>query len=170
LGRPVPHAIATQWSNLLTQRVLLYKLRQSFADRDDYVRKSIGLDLEERTATAALERFAEDVINVFIDISKDLLRELHPDDVQAIKDLPAEAVLKELEKAKVVDHGLFEQLDDVREGRNTLLQHGSSFAPAAAVWLTIEQTNGTIDRAMAALQKGFGRAGYSLEVELPDIS
>lgn len=145
-------------------------MRQRFADRDEFILKSTALALEERAAAAALERFAEDVINVFVDISKELLKELLPADAQAIKDLPADAVLRELENHKVIDHKLWEQLDEVREGRNTLLQHGSSFAPAAAVWLTIEQANGTIDRAIDALQKAFGSAGYDLEVDLPEIT
>jgi hypothetical protein len=170
VGVRIPHAVAIQWSNLLTQRALLYEMLRRLAGRDDYIRKSTSLDLEDRKAAAALERFTEDVINVFIDLSKDLLARLNEDHADSVRELPAEAVLRQLEADNVLDPKLRAELDEVREGRNRLLQHESSFAPAAAVWLTVEQTNGVIDRAIASLQSGFARAGYELDVELPDIT
>jgi uncharacterized protein YutE (UPF0331/DUF86 family) len=170
LAEQVPSGIAKEWSNLLTQRALLYPLLKKFAGRDDFVRKSEDLSLDARITVAALERVAETVFNVFIDLAKDLLVGLHPDDDRAIKSLPAEVILRQLEQQKIVDHRLRDELDDIREGRNLLLQHESSFAPAAAIWRMAEETNGIIDRAIEALRVGFTRLGYDLDDNLPEIS
>ena len=118
-----------------------------------------------RKDVAALERFAETVFNVYIDVAIELLVARAPAEGLEIKKLKAEPILSELRRARVLDADLWQRLDDVREGRNTLLQHGSSFAPIAAVWLTIEQTNRSIDKAIETIQRAFGELGIRLDVE-----
>jgi hypothetical protein len=41
--------------------------------------------------------------------------------------------------------------------------------PAAAVWRGVLQTEQTIDKALAALQRGFERAGCPLELAFPEL-
>jgi len=163
--RPTPPSLGVAWKNLLTQRKFLYELLRQFEGRDDFIARSQSDRLEDRKDVAALERFAETVFNVYIDVAIELLVARAPAEGSEIKKLKAEPILSELRRARVLDADLWQRLDDVREGRNTLLQHGSSFAPIAAVWLTIEQTNRSIDKAIETTQRGFGELGIRLDVE-----
>jgi len=140
-------------------------LLRQFRGSDEFIARSQSNRLEDRRDVAALERFAETVFNVYIDVAVEVLVARDYEEAAAIKKLPAEAVLSELRRARVLGADLWQDLDDVREGRNTLLQHGSSFAPVAAVWLTIEQTNRCIDKAIERLQRGFESVGIHLDVD-----
>lgn len=122
----------------------------------------------DRRDVAALERFAEEVFNVYIDLGREFLIAVAPGDRSALRDLSTEAVLVGLRERGVIARATFEDLDAIRESRNSW-QHGASFVPAAAVWRGILQTEQTIDKALAALQRGFERIGYPLELDFPDV-
>jgi hypothetical protein len=166
--RPLPRAVQLPWKDLLTKRTLLHEHLRSFRGAEDFVAKVTASGLADRRDAAALERFAEEVFNVYVDLGRELLMAIAPDDRSAIRDLPTEAVLVQLREAGVIVRATFEDLDAIRESRNSW-QHGASFVPAAAVWRGVLQTEQTIDKALAALQRGFERAGYPLELAFPEL-
>jgi hypothetical protein len=167
MTRPPP-SVQVPWTDLLTKRALLHGHLRSFRDAGDFVARATSSRLADRRDAAALERFAEEVFNVYKDLGRELLMSSTPADRSAIRDLSAEAVLVQLRGAGVITRATFDDLDSIRESRNSW-QHGASFVPAAAVWRGIVQTEQTIDKAMAALQRGFERAGQVLELEFPEL-
>jgi hypothetical protein len=163
-----PLAIHVPWTDLLMKRTLLHEHLRSFRDADDFLERDASSLLADRRDAAALERFAEEVFNVYVDLSRELLTSITPADRAAIRDLSAEAVLVQLRQTGVITRATFDDLDAIRESRNSW-QHGASFVPAAAVWRGVLQTEHTIDKALAALQRGFERAGHTLELEFPEL-
>lgn len=163
-----PRAVHVPWTDLLTQRTLLHEHLRSFRDAEDFVARVTSPRLAERRDAAALERFAEAVFNVYVDLCRELLMSSAPSDRSAIRDLSAGAVLVQLRQAGVISRTTFDDLDAIRESRNSW-QHGASFVPAAAVWHGVIQTEQTIDKAMAALQRGFERGGVVLDLEFPEL-
>lgn len=166
--RPPPRAIDVPWRDLLTKRTLLHEHLRSFRGTADFVARATSSRLVDRRDAAALERFAEEVFNVYVDLGRELLIAAAPDDRPAIRDLPTEAVIIQLREAGIIARATFEDLDAIRESRNSW-QHGASFVPAAAVWRGVLQTEQTIDKALAALQRGFERVGYPLDLDFPDV-
>ena len=163
-----PLAIQVPWLDLLTKRTLLHEHLRSFRGADDFLAKVTSSRLADRRDSAALERFAEAVFNVYVDLGRELLIAIAPADRSAIHDLSTEALLVQLRQTGVIARATFDDLDAIRESRNSW-QHGASFVPAAAVWRGIVQTEQTIDRAIAALQRGFERAGHVLQLEFPEL-
>jgi hypothetical protein len=166
--RPIPRAVQVPWEDLLTRRTLLHEHLRSFQGADDFVAKANSPRLDDRRDVAALERFAEEVFNVYVDLGRELLIAMRPDERAVVSNLSAEDVLVHLRNAKVISTAVFEEMDAIRWTRNSW-QHGASFVPAPAVWRGAKETEGAIDRALAALQAGFARAGYALELAWPDL-
>jgi hypothetical protein len=165
---PIPQAVRTPWDDLLTKRTLLHEHLRSFRGGEDFVAKVTSSRLSDRRDAAALERFAEGVFNLLIDLARELLATAHPGGDAAIRNLPAESVLIQLRELGVIRTTTFEDLDAIRGARNSW-QHGASFVPALAVWRGVTETERTIDTALTALQRGFERVGYALELDFPDL-
>jgi hypothetical protein len=168
MPRPLPLAVKVPWNNLLTKRALLHEHLRSFRNAEDFVIRVTSSRLTDRRDAAALERFAEEVFNVYVDLGRELLMCMVPADRLEIRDLPTEAVLVQLRKLGMIAQATFDDLDAIRESRNSW-QHGASFVPAAAVWRGVIQTEQTIDRALAALQRGLERAGFPVALEFPEL-
>lgn len=165
---PIPKAITIPWEDLLAKRALLHEHLKYFSGAEDFVAKTMSSKLSDRRDTAALERFAEEVFNIYVDLGAELLALSDPHERAAIKTLSAELVLIQLCNTKHLSASSFELLDEVRLARNSW-QHGASFVPSAAVWRGIVGIEQAIDKALAALQRGFERAGHHLEMDFPDL-
>jgi hypothetical protein len=73
-------AIHRPWVDLLTKRTLLYEHLRSFRNADDFPAKVTSPRLADRRDAAALERFAEAVLNVYVDLGRELLTSTAPVD------------------------------------------------------------------------------------------
>jgi hypothetical protein len=167
-GRAIPASIQVPWRDLLLKRALLHEHLRSFKGSEDFVAKATSARLRDRRDAAALERFAEEVFNVYVDLARELMLTLRPQERVAIRDLSTEGVIVGLRAGGILTVALFEDLDAIREARNSW-QHGASFVPAAAVWRGAIETEGTIDKAIAALHLAFERLDYRLELDFPDL-
>jgi len=165
---PIPRAIQTPWEDLLTKRALLHEHLKTFRDGRHFIAKSTSMRMSDRRDAAALERFAEEVFNVFVDLGREWLAASHPEHDGAVRDLPAEGVLVQLREQRVISATVFEDMDAIRETRNSW-QHGASFVPAAAVWRGVTETERAIDKALSALQRAFEGVGFALELDFPDL-
>ena len=166
--RSVPRAVEVPWRDLLTLRTLLHEYLKDFHGSEDFVARATSTILPDRRDVAALERFAEEVFNVYVDLCREWLSAARPADHAGFRDLPTEAVLVQLREARVLSRPVFEDLDAIREARNSW-QHGASFVPAAAVWRGVIETERTIDKALFAIQHAFERIGIPLELDFPDL-
>jgi hypothetical protein len=166
--RAIPASILVPWRDLLLRRALLHEHLKSFKGKEDFVAKATSARLHDRRDAAALERFAEQVFNVYADLAAELMLTLRPQERAAIRDLSTEGVLVGLRVAGILTVALFEDLNAIREARNSW-QHGASFVPAAAVWRGAIETEGNIDKAIAALQLAFERMDYRLGLDFPDL-
>jgi hypothetical protein len=165
---PVPRSVEVPWKDLLTKRTLLHEHLRSFRGVEDFVARMTSSRLSDRRDAAALERFAEEVFNIYVDLGRDLLARTVSADRSLVREIPTGAVLVHLRVAGVIARTTYDDLDAIRESRNSW-QHGASFVPAAAVWRGILQTDRTIDKALAALQRGFDRVGLRLDLEFPEL-
>jgi hypothetical protein len=131
--RPIPRAVQVPWEDLLTRRTLLHEHLRSFRGADDFIVKANSPRLDHRRDVAALERFAEEVFNVYVDLGRELLIVMRPEERAAVASMSAEDVLVHLRNAKVISKAVHEEMDAIRWTRNSW-QHGASFVAAPAVW------------------------------------
>jgi hypothetical protein len=167
-SRVVPGSVHVPWTDLLAKRALLHEHLGTFRGEEDFTAKATSSRVSDRRDAAALERFAEEVFNIYVDLSRELLGATNPDDHAALRNLPADAVLRQLREQGLISASVFEDMDSIREVRNSW-QHGASFVPAVAVWRGVTETERTIDRALGALQRGFEREGYALDMDFPEL-